>query len=111
MKAEISEASNNPSSLLVEAIHSVGYSGALANSLLASESAIGRLDSSILEEFVAVSWRNFALLSYITTIFVLIITKVSLFIMITVLKEFLAVSWMRFYIITLFFVSFSKTNV
>lgn len=58
MKAEITEASNNPSSLLVEAIHSVGYSGALANSLLASESAIGRLDSSILEEFVAVSWRK-----------------------------------------------------
>ncbi|KAE9464505.1 hypothetical protein C3L33_03593, partial [Rhododendron williamsianum] len=53
VKAEITEASNNPSSLLVEAIHSVGYSGALANSLLASESAIGRLDSSILEEFVA----------------------------------------------------------
>lgn len=58
VKAEITEASNNPSSLLVEAIHSVGYSGALANSLLASESAIGRLDSSILEEFVAVSRRK-----------------------------------------------------
>lgn len=55
MKDEISEASNNPPSLLLEAIHSAGYSGALANPLVAPESAIGRLDSTILEEFVAVS--------------------------------------------------------
>ncbi|KAH7853271.1 hypothetical protein Vadar_000770 [Vaccinium darrowii] len=53
VKDEISEASNNPPSLLLEAIHSVGYSGALANPLVAPESAIGRLDSTILEEFVA----------------------------------------------------------
>ncbi|GFZ03449.1 mitochondrial processing peptidase alpha subunit [Actinidia rufa] len=38
VKAEIAEASNNPPGLLLEAIHSVGYSGALANPLLASES-------------------------------------------------------------------------
>ncbi|KAJ6803069.1 mitochondrial-processing peptidase subunit alpha-like [Iris pallida] len=53
MRAEIGEMSNNPQSLLLEAIHSVGYSGALANSLIASESAINRLKSDILEGFVA----------------------------------------------------------
>ncbi|XP_044464649.1 mitochondrial-processing peptidase subunit alpha-like [Mangifera indica] len=53
VKSEISDASNNPQGLLVEAIHSAGYSGALANPLLAPESAISRLNSTILEEFVA----------------------------------------------------------
>ncbi|KAF5945657.1 hypothetical protein HYC85_015885 [Camellia sinensis] len=53
VKAEIAEASNNPQGLLLEAIHSAGYSGALGNPLLTSESAISRLDSTILEEFVA----------------------------------------------------------
>ncbi|KAJ4708567.1 mitochondrial-processing peptidase subunit alpha-like [Melia azedarach] len=53
VKSEISEASNNPQGLLLEAIHSAGYSGALANPLLAPESAINRLDSSILEEFIS----------------------------------------------------------
>ncbi|KAJ0964708.1 hypothetical protein J5N97_025846 [Dioscorea zingiberensis] len=33
--------------------HSAGYSGALANPLIAPESAINRLNSSILEEFIA----------------------------------------------------------
>lgn len=55
MKAEISEASKNPQDLLLEAIHSAGYSGALANPLLAQESATNRLNGTILEEFVAVS--------------------------------------------------------
>lgn len=55
MKAEIGEVSNNPQGLLLEALHSAGYSGALANPLLAPESAISRLDSTILEEFIAVS--------------------------------------------------------
>lgn len=55
VKAEIGEASNNPDALVLEAIHSAGYSGALANPLLAPESAINRLNSTILEEFVAVS--------------------------------------------------------
>ncbi|CAL5442920.1 unnamed protein product [Camellia sinensis] len=53
VKAEIAEASNNPQGLLLEAIHSAGYYGALANPLLAPESAINRLDCRILEEFVA----------------------------------------------------------
>lgn len=55
VKSEIAEASNNPQGLLLEAIHSAGYSGALANPLLAPESAISRLNSTILEEFVFVS--------------------------------------------------------
>ncbi|QCD85216.1 mitochondrial-processing peptidase subunit alpha-like [Vigna unguiculata] len=53
VKAEIGEASKNPQDLLLEAIHSAGFSGALANPLLASESAINRLNGTILEEFVA----------------------------------------------------------
>lgn len=54
VKAELGELSNNPQGLLLEAIHSAGYSGALANPLLAPESALNRLDSTTLEEFVAV---------------------------------------------------------
>lgn len=58
MKAEIGEASKNPQDLLLEAIHSAGFSGALSNPLLASESALNRLNGEILEEFVAVSLQN-----------------------------------------------------
>ncbi|GLJ30406.1 hypothetical protein SUGI_0601650 [Cryptomeria japonica] len=53
IKTEIAEISNNPQSLLLEALHSAGYSGALGNPLLAPESAVSRLNSTILEEFVA----------------------------------------------------------
>ncbi|XP_019446405.1 PREDICTED: mitochondrial-processing peptidase subunit alpha-like isoform X2 [Lupinus angustifolius] len=53
VKADIGEASKNPQDLLLEAIHSAGFSGALANPLLASESAINGLNGTILEEFVA----------------------------------------------------------
>ncbi|KAL5127456.1 Mitochondrial-processing peptidase subunit alpha [Glycine soja] len=52
VKDEIGEASKNPQDLLLEAIHSAGFSGALANPLLASESALNRLNGTILEEFV-----------------------------------------------------------
>ncbi|GAB2292443.1 hypothetical protein Dimus_026683 [Dionaea muscipula] len=52
LKAAVIEASNNPPGLLLEGIHSAGYSGALANPLLAPESAIDRLNSTVLEEFV-----------------------------------------------------------
>lgn len=55
VKTELAELSNNPQGLLLEAVHSSGYVGALANPLLAPESALNRLDGSILEEFVAVS--------------------------------------------------------
>ncbi|XLR33264.1 hypothetical protein S83_024104 [Arachis hypogaea] len=53
ISAELGELSNNPQGLLLEAIHSAGHSGALANPLLAPESALNRLDGSILEEFVS----------------------------------------------------------
>ncbi|KAK9282165.1 hypothetical protein L1049_005077 [Liquidambar formosana] len=52
VKAELGELSNNPQGLLLEAIHSAGYAGALANPLLAPESALNRLNSTILEGFV-----------------------------------------------------------
>ncbi|XP_034930408.1 mitochondrial-processing peptidase subunit alpha isoform X2 [Populus alba] len=52
VKAEISEASKNPQGVLLEAIHSAGFSGGLANPLLAPESSIDRLNGSLLEEFV-----------------------------------------------------------
>jgi hypothetical protein len=54
VKAEISEASKNPQGVLLEAIHSAGFSGGLANPLLAPESSIDRLNGSLLEEFVVV---------------------------------------------------------
>ncbi|PON54492.1 Coenzyme PQQ biosynthesis protein [Parasponia andersonii] len=53
LRAEIVELSNNPQGLLLEAIQSAGYSGALANPLLAPETALDRIDGSILEKFVA----------------------------------------------------------
>ncbi|WJX91977.1 mitochondrial processing peptidase [Trifolium repens] len=53
VKAELGELSNNPQGLLLEAIHSAGYSGALAYPLLAPEEALNRLDGPSLEEFVA----------------------------------------------------------
>ena len=58
VKAEIGEASKNLQDLLLEAIHSAGFSGALANPLLASESALNRLNGTILEEFVTVSLQD-----------------------------------------------------
>ncbi|XP_073110779.1 uncharacterized protein [Elaeis guineensis] len=54
IKAELGEASNNPQGLLLEAIHSAGCSGALPNPLIAPESAINRLNGTILQEFVGV---------------------------------------------------------
>ncbi|CAI0423503.1 unnamed protein product, partial [Linum tenue] len=53
VKDELSQISNNPQGLLLEAIHSAGYTGALANPLLAPEAALSRLNGDILEEFVA----------------------------------------------------------
>ncbi|CAI0474737.1 unnamed protein product [Linum tenue] len=53
VKDELSQISNNPQGLLLEAIHSAAYTGALANPLLAPEAALSRLNGDILEEFVA----------------------------------------------------------
>lgn len=55
VKAELGELSSNPQSLLLEAIHTAGFSGALANPLIAPESAINQLSGTILEDFVVVS--------------------------------------------------------
>ncbi|KAG0495853.1 hypothetical protein HPP92_000544 [Vanilla planifolia] len=52
VKIEIAEASSNPQGLLLEAVHTVGYSGALAIPLMASESLLNKLNGSILEQFV-----------------------------------------------------------
>ena len=59
MKSEISEVSDNPQGLLLEALHSAGYSGALAKPLMATESAMNRLDISTLEQFIHVRFRNY----------------------------------------------------
>ncbi|GJZ21985.1 mitochondrial-processing peptidase subunit alpha-like protein [Tanacetum coccineum] len=55
VKAEIAKYAHNPEMLLSEAVHSAGYTGALANPLLASEGILNRINSDILEEFLAVS--------------------------------------------------------
>ncbi|GAB2287169.1 hypothetical protein Dimus_021553 [Dionaea muscipula] len=52
VKEDIHEASKNPQGLLLEAIHTAGYDGALGNPLLAPDSALDRLNSTTLEEFV-----------------------------------------------------------
>jgi hypothetical protein len=64
LKAELAKASSNPEKLLLEALHSTGYSGALANPLIAPESSISRLNADVLEQFIAVSSRDLCLLSY-----------------------------------------------
>ncbi|KAG8490026.1 hypothetical protein CXB51_016019 [Gossypium anomalum] len=58
IKAELEEVSKNPERLILEAVHSAGYSGALANPLLVPESAIDRLNSGILEEFVTENYKG-----------------------------------------------------
>lgn len=72
MKQELEGLSNNPQGLLLEAIHSAGYSGALANPLMAPESALNRLDGTIMKEFVAVRQRNFvnSAMGVITILFI-----------------------------------------
>ncbi|XP_010504362.1 PREDICTED: probable mitochondrial-processing peptidase subunit alpha-2, chloroplastic/mitochondrial isoform X2 [Camelina sativa] len=51
MKVEIGEFEKNPMGFLLEAVHSAGYSGALANPLYAPESIA--LTGDVLEEFVS----------------------------------------------------------
>ncbi|KAG6536242.1 hypothetical protein ZIOFF_001293 [Zingiber officinale] len=53
LKTRLGELSSNPHGLLLEAVHSVGYSGALANPLIAPESTISHLNGTILEGFVS----------------------------------------------------------
>ncbi|XP_003564704.1 mitochondrial-processing peptidase subunit alpha [Brachypodium distachyon] len=58
LKAELAEASSNPETFLLEALHSTGYSGALANPLIASESSISRLNTDVLEDFLAENYTS-----------------------------------------------------
>ncbi|KAL0345153.1 UNVERIFIED_CONTAM: Mitochondrial-processing peptidase subunit alpha [Sesamum radiatum] len=59
LSADINGSFRDPHQLLLEAIHSTGYSGPYANALLALESAVNCLNSTVLEEFVAIT--HFAL--------------------------------------------------
>ncbi|EFJ11431.1 hypothetical protein SELMODRAFT_183257 [Selaginella moellendorffii] len=52
IKAELAEMFNNPQSILLEALHSAGYSGPIGHPLLASESALSKLDGATLTDFV-----------------------------------------------------------
>ncbi|KAK9060788.1 hypothetical protein SSX86_021494 [Deinandra increscens subsp. villosa] len=56
VKAEIVEYANNPETLLLDAVHSVGYSGPLANPHLASEGLLSRINGTVLEDFVAANY-------------------------------------------------------
>ncbi|XBI25408.1 hypothetical protein VPH35_050350 [Triticum aestivum] len=58
LKAELAEASSNPEAFLLDALHSSGYSGALANPLIASEASVSRLNTDVLEEFLALNYTS-----------------------------------------------------
>ncbi|GER25143.1 mitochondrial-processing peptidase subunit alpha [Striga asiatica] len=66
LKDEIKDFSKNPENLLIEAVHTTGYSGPFGNPLVTSESALSSLDSSVLEEFVAKNYtaRRMVLAAY-----------------------------------------------
>ncbi|KAL0707601.1 hypothetical protein Bca4012_074027 [Brassica carinata] len=53
VKMEIGELAKNPMGYLLEAVHSAGYSGAMANPFYAPESAISGLTGDVLEKFVS----------------------------------------------------------
>jgi hypothetical protein len=63
LQEELAEASSNPETLLSDALHSTGYSGALANPLIASGSSIGRLNTDVLEYFIAVRFISISVYS------------------------------------------------
>ncbi|KAG0573968.1 hypothetical protein KC19_VG226000 [Ceratodon purpureus] len=56
VKAEIGEIANNPQSILLEALHSAGYAGALGQPLLAPEASLHKLNGEVLIDFVS---RNY----------------------------------------------------
>lgn len=51
VKAEIGDITNNPQSILLEALHSAGYAGALGQPLLASEASLHKLNGQVLSDF------------------------------------------------------------
>lgn len=52
VKADTVEMANNPQCVILEALHSAGYVGALGQPLLAPESSLGRLNGGVLHSFV-----------------------------------------------------------
>lgn len=84
VKAEISEYSKNPQHLLLEAVHSAGYAGPYGNSLMATEATINRLNSTVLEEFVAVSVKTLISLHW---------SSYTLFLLLTFTEELLFLNW------------------
>ena len=68
MKVEVAELAKNPMGFLMEAVHSAGYSGALANPLYAPESALHRLNGELLEEFMTVRPNQLLRTIYISVI-------------------------------------------
>ena len=54
VKGELADLMNNPQSLLLEALHTVGYQGALAKPLVVSESALSQITADSLAKFVQV---------------------------------------------------------
>ncbi|KMZ75037.1 Mitochondrial-processing peptidase subunit alpha [Zostera marina] len=56
LKMEIDEASRNPQGLIMEALHSAGFRGALSYPLMASEGSVNSLNSSDLEDFTKLNY-------------------------------------------------------
>ena len=54
VKGELADLMNNPQSLLLEALHTVGYQGDLAKPLVVSESALSQITADSLAKFVQV---------------------------------------------------------
>lgn len=50
-REEVQELQKNPERFLMEALNLVGYSGALANPLIAPEDALARINSSTIQKF------------------------------------------------------------
>jgi mitochondrial-processing peptidase subunit alpha len=54
LQAELAKSSSFPENFLLEALHSTGYSGALANPLIVPEYSVSRLNADVLEQFITV---------------------------------------------------------
>lgn len=52
VRQEVKQASTNPQTMIVEALHSAGYAGALSNPLIASEANLGQLNGDVLMQFI-----------------------------------------------------------
>lgn len=68
MKVEVAELAKNPMGFLLEAIHSAGYSGALASPLYAPESALDKLNGELLEDFMTVRLHQLLRTIYVSVI-------------------------------------------